>query len=88
MQRRKKLSTTVSSDGYALLRNLVRAGKAANLAQAVDLVLSEFRRSENRRRLEQATARYYEEASSDALDEENALAATFQASASEINVDE
>ena len=81
MSRRLKLSTTVSQEGYALLRGLIRAGRARNLAQAVDLVLSERRRQENRRKLAQATAEYYENASQAAIDEENALAAGFGPSA-------
>jgi hypothetical protein len=88
MPRRIKLSTTISPDGYALLRRLVRAGKAATIAQAVDLVLSEFRRLENRRRLEQATAHYYERATQEAIDEENSLATAFAATADEIDSDE
>ena len=88
MPRRKKLSTTISPEGYASLRNLIRAGKAENIAQAVDLVLAEFRRIENRRKLAQATAQYYEDASQGAIDEENGLAAAFDATANEINVDE
>ncbi|MBZ5696269.1 MAG: hypothetical protein LAN36_13020 [Acidobacteriia bacterium] len=87
MARRRKLSTTVSPEGYSFLRGLVRAGKASNLAQAIDLVLEEFRRIENRRRLERATAEYYEKASQEAIDEENHLAAAFSATASEIEID-
>jgi len=52
------------------------------------LVLAEFRRVENRRVLEQATARYYGRASQEAIDEENGLAAAFESTASEINADE
>jgi len=88
MSRRKKLSTTVSPEGYAFLRGMIRAGKADNLAQAVDLVLAEFRRIENRRKLAQATAQYYEGASQAAIDEENSLAVAFDATAGEINADE
>jgi len=88
MTRRMKLSTTISPEGYTLLRSLIRSGKAENLAQAVDLVLAEFRRVENRRVLEQATARYYGRASQEAIDEENGLAAAFESTASEINADE
>ncbi len=88
MARRKKISTTISPEGYAFLRSLIRAGKAANLAQAVDLVLSEFRRLENRRELARATARYYDSASDAAIDEENSLSAAFEANANEVNVDE
>lgn len=67
---------------------MIRSGKAQNLAQAMDLVLAEFRRLENRRKLEQATAHYYDHASQDAIDEENGLAAAFEVTAGEINVDE
>jgi hypothetical protein len=88
MPRRRKLSTTISPEGYSYLRSLIRAGKAENLAQAIDLVLAEFRRIENRRRLERATAQYYDQASQEAIDEENNLAAAFDATSSEINVDE
>jgi len=88
MARRRKLSTTISPEGYAFLRSLIRSGKAENLAQAVDLVLAEFRRIENRRMLEQATAGYYGQASQEAIDEENGLAAAFESTASEITPDE
>jgi len=88
MARRRKLSTTISPEGYAFLRSLIRSGKAENLAQAVDLVLAEFRRVENRRRLEQATARYYGQASQEAIDEENGLALAFESTAGEISPDE
>ncbi len=74
---RRKISTTVSPEGYALLRDLIRAGKARNLAQALDLVLSEIRSLENRRKLARGTLRYYKSASQAAIDEENALAAEF-----------
>jgi hypothetical protein len=86
--RRQKVSTTISPDGYAQLVGLIRSGKAANLAQAMDLVLAEFHRTENRRKLEQATAHYYEQASQEAIDEENGLAAAFEVTAGEISVDE
>jgi hypothetical protein len=86
--RRKKVSTTISPDGYAALRGLIRSGKAENIAQAMDLVLAEFRRMENRRKLEQSTAQYYEQASQEAIDEENGLAVAFDATAGETSVDE
>jgi hypothetical protein len=88
MARRKKVSTTISPESYAVLRGMIRAGQALNLAQALDLVLAEFRRTENRRKLERATAQYYEEASQEAIDEENQLAAAFSATAGEIKVDD
>ena len=88
MPQRKKISTTISPEGYTFLRKLIRSGKASNLAQAVDLAVEEFRHVEDCRKLEEATARYYEEASQEAIDEENSLAAAFSATAGEIKVDE
>lgn len=88
MARRKKLSTTISPEGYAFLRTLIRSGRAANLAEAMDLVLEEIRRAENRRKLEEATTRYYDEASQEAIDEENSLAAAFSVTSGEIKVDD
>ncbi|MGA8014153.1 MAG: hypothetical protein WB949_17110 [Candidatus Acidiferrales bacterium] len=88
MQRkRQKISTTIGSEGYAFLRTLIKSGKAQNLAQAIDLVLEEFRRIENRQRLDRATAEYYETASQEAIDEGNQFAAAFSATASEIKID-
>lgn len=77
MARRKKVSTTISPEGYAFLRALIRSKKAQNLAQALDYVLDEIRRADNRARLEAATTAYYESASQEAIDEENQIAADF-----------
>ena len=87
MPRRKKLSTTISPEGYAFLRSLIRSGRAESLAQAVDFALEEVRQIENRRKLEQATAEYYANASQEAIDEENNLATSFAAGAGEIDID-
>ena len=54
----------------------------------MDLVLDEFRQAENRRKLEQATAEYYENAPQEVIDEENELATAFSATAGEIKIDE
>jgi hypothetical protein len=54
----------------------------------MDLVLEEIRRAENRRKLEEATTRYYDEASQEAIDEENSLAAAFSVTSGEIKVDD
>jgi hypothetical protein len=85
MARRKKLSTTISPDGYAFLLALIRSKKAENLAQALDYVLDEIRRADNRARLEAATAAYYENASQDAIDEENQIAADFSSLGTEVD---
>jgi hypothetical protein len=87
MSRRKKISTTVSPEGYALLRTLIRSGRAENLAQAVDLALEEVRRAENRRKLESATAQYFDSLTAQELQEENELGEAISAG-SEIEADE
>jgi hypothetical protein len=70
---RRKISTTVAPETDAFLKSLVRRGKAANLAEAVDRVVAMARRAESRRRLEAATAAYYDSLSGQQLKEENDL---------------
>lgn len=74
MQKRKRLSTTVSAEGYALLEKLIHSGEANNLAEALDIVLAECLRVENRERIEKATIEYYENLSPEAQAEERELA--------------
>jgi hypothetical protein len=88
MARRKKVSTTISPESYAVLSGMIRAGQALNLAQALDLVLAEFRRAENRRKLERATAEYYANLTPEEIEEENRLGEIFSATAGEIDLDE
>ena len=85
--KRKKISTTISPEGYAFLRGLIRSGKAQNLAQAVDLTVEEVRALENRRKLAQATADYFNNLTDDEIQEENELGAAISAS-SAIDIDE
>jgi hypothetical protein len=77
---RKKVSTTISPESYAFLRGLIRSGKAENLAQALDLVLDEIRRADNRERLERATAAYYDNLTAEEIQEENELGGIISAS--------
>jgi len=88
MARRKKVSTTISPESYAYLRALIRSKKVENLAQALDYVLDEIRRADNRARLEAATAAYYDNAPQEVIDEENELAESFSNAAGELNLDE
>ncbi len=67
---RKKLSTTIAAENYALLNRLVKAGKARSLGEAVDWALERARRAENRLRLEQDTAAYFARLSPQAAAEE------------------
>jgi hypothetical protein len=86
-KKRKKISTTIAPEGYAFLQTLIASGRAHNLAEAVDLVLEEVRRADNRARLEQATTAYYDSLTHEEIEEENELGGLISAS-NEINADE
>lgn len=79
-QRRKKISTTIAPEGYAFLERLIESGKAVNLAEAIDLVLDEYRRADNRARLERATTAYYDSLTPEEVEEENQLGQAISAS--------
>jgi hypothetical protein len=68
-----KLSTTVAVETVEFLEKKVKAGEARSLAEALDQVVGSIRRLENRRRLAQATARYFAELDGKARAEEEAL---------------
>jgi hypothetical protein len=72
-QTRAKLSTTVDRENFQYLEEMVRAGRAENLAQALDRILHRSRRAENRQRLDRATAAYFDGLGADAREEEDAL---------------
>jgi len=84
---RAKLSTTIARENFQYLESLVQTGQAQNLAQALDMTLHRSRKLENRRRLERATAAYFDELSPEALAEEEELAAKLSGSAAEIDFD-
>lgn len=86
--RRQKISTTVAAESYAFLNRLIKERKAGNLAEAIDLVLDEARRLDNRDRLERATAAYYEEMSPEERAEDAALEAALTQSVAQVNLDE
>jgi len=70
---RQKISTTIAPENGAFLRSLIRRGKAANMAEAVDRAISTARKAERRRHLEEATAAYYVSLEGDALQAEQDL---------------
>lgn len=70
---RRKISTTVAPETDTFLKSLVRRGKAANLAEAVDRAVAVARRAESRQRLEAATAAYYDSLSGSNLKAEKQL---------------
>jgi hypothetical protein len=84
---REKLSTTVSAETYRFLQEMVDQGEVASLAEAVDAVVDRIRRLENRRRLADATTRYFEQLDPKAEAEEHALAEGLSAAAGAIDFD-
>ena len=82
---RRKVSTTISAEAYDFLRRLVESGRAATLAEAVDQVVKRARRTENRSRLEQATAAYFARRSPAAAQEEKELELALGQSGDEVS---
>jgi uncharacterized phage protein gp47/JayE len=84
---RQKLSTTVAPETLSYLENLIKQRQAYTLAEAVDLLVERLRNQENRERLEQATAAYFDQLSPEQAEEESRLAAALSKSASGIDFD-
>jgi len=85
--RRQKISTTIAAENQAFLKSMVKRGKAANLADAVDRTVAFARRAEARKRLEVATAAYYASLSGDVLREEQELELAIGHAASQVDFD-
>ena len=86
--KRKKISTTVAAESYGFLRKLIEDGKANTLAEAVDLVLDEARRIDNRERLDRMTAEAYENMSPEAMAENKELEQVLAQSVGEMHLDD
>lgn len=84
---RAKLSTTVAAENFAFLERCVSTGRTHSIAEAVDLAIARLRRAENRRRLERATAAYFEGLTPEAEAEEDRLALQLHAGAGAIDFD-
>lgn len=84
---RAKISTTISLDNYGYLAAQVQSGKAATFAEALDKGITRLRRADNRQRLSQATAAYFENLPREALAEENGLGEALHAAARDIDFD-
>jgi hypothetical protein len=84
---RQKISTTVSPETDAFLKALVRQGKAATLAEAVDRAVAVARRADSRARLEAATAAYYGSLEGKALRDEQKLEQAIASAASLVDFD-
>ena len=87
VHRRSKLSTTVAAENYSFLENLVSTGRTDSIAEAVDLAIERFRLAENRRRLERATAAYFDGLTQEAQAEEDSLASHLHMSAGGVDFD-
>lgn len=85
--RRQKISTTIAPENGAFLKSLIRRGKAANMAEAVDRAISVARRVSARSALEEATAAYYASLSGDALREEQELELAVARASSRVDFD-
>lgn len=84
---RAKLSTTIARENFQYLELMIQTGQAQNLAQALDITLHRSRKLDNRRRLESATAAYFDALSPEARAEEDELAAALSESGSGIDFD-
>ncbi len=84
---RHKLSTTVSRDTHAYLETLVESGRAASIAEAVDLAVARARRADSRARLERDTAAYFEGLPARAAVEESRLGKALGRVADEVDFD-
>jgi hypothetical protein len=84
---REKISTTISSATLAYLEQLVENGDARTLADAIDLAVQKLLIYENRERLANDTAAYFEGLSPEALEEENQLAEALSSSVKGIDFD-
>ena len=84
---RHKISTTVSPTTFAYLQRLVDGGQTHTLADAIDLAIERLLAYENRERLANDTAAYFDNLSPEALEEENRLGAALASSAKGIDFD-
>jgi hypothetical protein len=85
---RQKISTTVSSATFSYLEQSIQDGKARNLADAIDLAVEQLLVYENRERLANDTAAYFENMTEEEAAEEQKLEAALSQSAAGINFDE
>lgn len=84
---RRKLSTTVSRQTYGFLSELVEAGRAASLAEAVDIAVEPARQAESRAKLERDTAAYFNGMSHAVSAQEAQLGAALSELIDEVDLD-
>jgi Arc/MetJ-type ribon-helix-helix transcriptional regulator len=82
---RQKISTTISPAALSYLERLIEKGEVQNLAEAIDLAIDRLLVFENRERLENDTAAYFENLSQKDAAEERSLEQAISQSAAEID---
>ena len=85
---RQKISTTVSSATLYYLEQSIQDGRARNLADAIDLAVEQLMVYENRERLANDTAAYFDNMTEEEAAQEKELEAAISQSAAGINFDE
>jgi hypothetical protein len=85
---RQKISTTISFSTLAYLEQLIGDGQARSLAAAIDLAVERLLVFENRERLANDTAAYFDNMTEEEAAEEQKLEAALSQSAAGINFDE
>jgi hypothetical protein len=85
---RKKLSTTIGASNYAYLHNMVKAGRAESVGEAVDKAVEVARRLDNRATLEHQTSAYFKGLTSKAAAEEVDLEDALSAASQEMDFDQ
>jgi hypothetical protein len=88
MLRRKKLSTTIGVSSYTYLHNMVKAGKAESVGEAVDKAVRLACRLDNRARLEHQTAAYFKGLTSEAAAQEADLEKALSIASQEMDFDQ
>jgi hypothetical protein len=84
---RQKISTTISPRTLSYLQRLIANGEVQTLADAVDLAVERLLAFENRERLDNDTAAYFANLSTEAEVEESRLGTALAKSGSGVNVD-
>ena len=85
---RKKLSTTIGARNCTYLQNMVKAGRAGSVEEAVDGTVEIARKLDNRATLERQTAAYFEGLTSTAAAEETDLEDALTAASQEMDFDQ
>ena len=85
---RQKISTTVAPATIIYLEGLLDCGKAATLAEAIDIAVERLRTFENRERLATDTAAYFANQTEEEAAEEGRLEAALSQSSQSIDFEQ